>query len=104
MQALADMNIHTPTPIQAQALGPLLDEHDLIGQARTGSGKTLAFSIPLIEFVSPRQQRVQALILTPTRELAHRVGAVLEAPAPACGTRTPTGLAGRSLERSSRRV
>jgi ATP-dependent RNA helicase DeaD len=78
LAALADMNIETPTPIQAATLAPLLDGRDVIGQARTGSGKTLAFGIPAIEFAEPKKRAVQVLILTPTRELAVQIGSVLE--------------------------
>jgi ATP-dependent RNA helicase DeaD len=73
------MDITEPTPIQAAALEPLLRGRDVIGQARTGSGKTLAFGIPIVERVDPRRRAVQALVLTPTRELAVQVGSVLEA-------------------------
>jgi len=73
------MDITKPTPIQAAALEPLLRGRDVIGQARTGSGKTLAFGIPIVERVDPRHRAVQALVLTPTRELAVQVGSVLEA-------------------------
>jgi len=78
LAALADMQIETPTPIQAATLPPLLDGRDVIGQARTGSGKTLAFGIPAIEFSEPKKRAVQVLILTPTRELAVQIGSVLE--------------------------
>src|SRR5688500_2163833 len=74
LQALAHMDIVTPTPIQAAALPALLDGRDVIGQARTGSGKTLAFGIPAVEFVDTRARGVQVLVLTPTRELAVQVG------------------------------
>ncbi|MCA9862476.1 MAG: DEAD/DEAH box helicase, partial [Thermomicrobiales bacterium] len=67
------MGITSPTPIQAEVLPFLLDGRDVIGQARTGSGKTLAFALPLIEVVDPRLRAVQALVLTPTRELAVQV-------------------------------
>ena len=77
--ALARMDITTPTPIQAAVLELLLRGSDVIGQARTGSGKTLAFGIPLIERVDPHCRAVQALVLTPTRELAIQVGGVLSA-------------------------
>ncbi len=76
--ALAAMGIETPTPIQAAALPHLLAGRDLVGQARTGSGKTLAFGIPLVERLDPRERAVQALVLTPTRELATQVGEVLD--------------------------
>jgi ATP-dependent RNA helicase DeaD len=78
IQALSQMGISSPTPIQAKALPILLDGHDVIGQARTGSGKTLAFGIPALEIVDTRQRSVQVLVLTPTRELAVQVATVLE--------------------------
>jgi ATP-dependent RNA helicase DeaD len=77
LAALAGMGITTPTPIQAEVLPLLLDGRDVIGQARTGSGKTLAFALPLIEVVDPRLKSVQALVLTPTRELAVQVASVV---------------------------
>ncbi|HKB88368.1 MAG TPA: DEAD/DEAH box helicase [Patescibacteria group bacterium] len=62
----------TPTPIQDQAIPPILEGRDLIGMANTGTGKTAAFLIPLIEKVlKDRNQRV--LIVTPTRELAAQI-------------------------------
>jgi ATP-dependent RNA helicase DeaD len=78
LNALAEMGITTPTPIQAKALPALLDGRDVIGQARTGSGKTLAFAIPAVEMIDPRQRVIQVLVLTPTRELAVQVGGVME--------------------------
>ncbi len=91
------MAIDTPTPIQAQALPPLLAGRDLVGQARTGSGKTLAFGIPLIERVDPRQRGVQALVLTPTRELATQVGGVLDDLGRGLGLRTVLIYGGRAF-------
>ena len=62
----------TPTPIQDQAIGPILEGRDLIGIANTGTGKTAAFLIPLIDKVwKDRSQKV--LIITPTRELAAQI-------------------------------
>jgi ATP-dependent RNA helicase DeaD len=78
LQALSRMGIVTPTPIQGRALPALLAGRDVIGQARTGSGKTLAFGIPIVEMVDPAVRSVQALVLTPTRELAVQVGGVLD--------------------------
>ncbi len=78
-QALSRMNIHTPTPIQARSIPLLLEGRDVIGQAQTGSGKTLAFGLPLLERCDQRQRQVQALVLTPTRELAKQVSEVLTA-------------------------
>jgi ATP-dependent RNA helicase DeaD len=63
-----------PTPIQEQTIPALLfGEKDIIGQARTGTGKTAAFGLPLIELLERKSKKVQAIILTPTRELAIQV-------------------------------
>ncbi|HVP04977.1 MAG TPA: DEAD/DEAH box helicase [Dehalococcoidia bacterium] len=70
------MDIHTPTPIQESSIPIMLDGRDLIAQAQTGSGKTLAFALPIMERCDPGKRSVQALILTPTRELARQVGDV----------------------------
>jgi ATP-dependent RNA helicase DeaD len=71
------MNIETPTAIQESSIPVLLEGSDIIAQAQTGSGKTLAFGLPLIERTDPQRKHVQALVLTPTRELARQVGDVL---------------------------
>ncbi|MBW4654389.1 MAG: DEAD/DEAH box helicase [Kaiparowitsia implicata GSE-PSE-MK54-09C] len=62
-----------PTPIQAQAIPHLLSGRDVVGLAQTGTGKTAAFSLPILEQIDPNNSAVQALILTPTRELAVQV-------------------------------
>lgn len=71
-QAISDMGYEEPSPIQVQSIPKVLDGIDLIGQAQTGTGKTAAFGIPIIELVTTTKP-VQALILTPTRELAIQV-------------------------------
>ncbi|NJL49336.1 MAG: DEAD/DEAH box helicase [Leptolyngbyaceae cyanobacterium SM2_5_2] len=70
---LEALGYHEPTAIQAEAIPHLLSGRDLIGQAQTGTGKTAAFSLPLMEQVDPNNPAVQALVLTPTRELAIQV-------------------------------
>ncbi len=62
-----------PTPIQSQAIPPLLEGRDVAGQAQTGTGKTAAFSLPILEQIDVSRPVVQALILAPTRELALQV-------------------------------
>jgi len=57
-------------PIQAQAIVPLLEGKDVIGQAQTGTGKTAAFGIPMVDRLDPEIKNVQGLVLEPTRELA----------------------------------
>jgi len=78
-EALSRMEIHTPTAIQERSIPLLLAGRDVIGQAQTGSGKTLAFGLPLMERCDEQQRQVQALVLTPTRELARQVSQVLTA-------------------------
>lgn len=77
LQALSDMGFEEPSPIQKEALPIALEGLDVIGQAQTGTGKTAAFGIPITEKVNPKFQAVQALIVTPTRELAIQVAAEL---------------------------
>src|SRR5947208_16091532 len=73
LQALQDVGYEKPSPIQEQAIPPLLSGGDIIGQAQTGSGKTAAFGLPILEHVDPSEPEVQALVLTPTRELCIQV-------------------------------
>ena len=73
LAALRDVGYESPSPIQVQAIPPLLEGRDVIGQAQTGTGKTAAFGLPMIEYVDPDEQSVQALVLTPTRELCIQV-------------------------------
>ena len=74
-RALEQMGYVTPTEVQARAIPPLRAGRDLIGQAQTGTGKTAAFGIPIVEQVDPGLASVQALVLTPTRELCQQVTA-----------------------------
>jgi ATP-dependent RNA helicase DeaD len=73
LQALSEMGFEEPSPIQKEAIPLALDGLDIIGQAQTGTGKTAAFGIPITEKVNPKFLAVQALIVTPTRELAIQV-------------------------------
>jgi len=61
------------TPIQKISLPHILNQKDIIAKAKTGSGKTLAFSLPLVDHIKAKQQHPQALIITPTRELAEQI-------------------------------
>jgi ATP-dependent RNA helicase DeaD len=79
LDAVHDLGYESPSPIQEQAIPPLLTGSDVIGQAQTGSGKTAAFGLPMIEYVDPSDQEVQGLVLTPTRELCIQVTQALRA-------------------------
>src|SRR5579859_7138342 len=79
LAAIRDVGYEAPSPIQEQAIPPLLQGQDVIGQAQTGSGKTAAFGLPMIEYVDASEHEVQGLVLTPTRELCIQVTQALRA-------------------------
>jgi ATP-dependent RNA helicase DeaD len=78
-QTLDELGYTEPTPIQEQAIPELLAGHDVIGQAQTGTGKTAAFGLPLLQHLDPASEEVQAIVLTPTRELCIQVTQALRA-------------------------
>ncbi len=78
LKTLSEIGYETPSPIQAQCIPILLDGHDMIGMAQTGTGKTAAFALPLMEQIDIKLTKPQALILTPTRELAIQVAEALQ--------------------------
>ncbi len=73
LQAIREIGYETPSPIQAASIPPLLAGHDLLGQAQTGTGKTAAFALPILNNIDTSRREPQALVLTPTRELALQV-------------------------------
>lgn len=75
---LTKMEFTKPTAIQTQAIPQLLSGHDVVGLAQTGTGKTAAFSLPILEQIDPAKYHVQALVITPTRELAMQVSQAME--------------------------
>lgn len=81
VRAAGEAGFTEPTPIQAQAIPPVLRGADVLASAQTGSGKTGAFVLPLLQLLQDQAQhtprRVRALILVPTRELAAQVGEVV---------------------------
>jgi ATP-dependent RNA helicase DeaD len=79
LEAIHDVGYEAPSPIQEEAIPPLLEGRDVIGQAQTGSGKTAAFGLPMLQYVDPSEHEVQALVLTPTRELCIQVTQALRA-------------------------
>lgn len=73
LAAVSDMGFEEPSPIQSKTIPLVLEGHDVIGQAQTGTGKTAAFGIPTIERIADGSRQIQALVLTPTRELAIQI-------------------------------
>ncbi|MCF7812546.1 DEAD/DEAH box helicase [Candidatus Gracilibacteria bacterium] len=80
LKAIQDKGYTTPTPIQSQAITPILAGRDILGCAQTGTGKTAAFAIPILQTLykqkqaGHRSEKIKALIITPTRELAIQIG------------------------------
>jgi len=68
-RALGDMGFESPTPVQKQVIPHVLDGKDVLAQAPTGTGKTCAFGIPVINGLDTNEQKIQVLVLCPTREL-----------------------------------
>jgi ATP-dependent RNA helicase DeaD len=73
LRALRDLGYEHATPIQDGTIEHLLRDRDVVGQAQTGTGKTAAFMLPILERVDPDDKNLQALVLTPTRELCLQV-------------------------------
>ncbi|NGQ96869.1 DEAD/DEAH box helicase [Brevibacillus sp. SYP-B805] len=73
LQGIKDLYYKEPTPIQAEAIPLILAGKDVIGQAQTGTGKTAAFVLPILQRLQPQKRDIQALILTPTRELSIQI-------------------------------
>ena len=78
LECLEDLGITVPTPIQEKVTNPILNGKDVIGKAETGTGKTIGFGAPLVGKIDTSRVAVQALVMTPTRELAQQVAQVLE--------------------------
>lgn len=72
-QALEALHFHTPTPVQHETLSVAFSKQDLIVKSQTGSGKTATYGLPICEMVDWAENKPQALILVPTRELAMQV-------------------------------
>jgi ATP-dependent RNA helicase DeaD len=98
-RAIEQMGFVTPTEVQARAIPPLRRGEDLIGQAQTGTGKTAAFAIPIIEKIDPASEHVQALVLTPTRELCVQVTEEINRIGRFRGVRAVAIYGGASMER-----
>ncbi|WP_299982562.1 DEAD/DEAH box helicase, partial [Desulfobacula sp.] len=82
LKAVKSKGYTTPTPIQTRVIPVILNGQDVLARAQTGTGKTDAFALPLVDILSHRKvkrQHPRALVLAPTRELAHQVGESIKA-------------------------
>ncbi|MCP1311207.1 DEAD/DEAH box helicase [Paenibacillus tyrfis] len=103
-EAMQKHGYDEPTPIQREAIPVALAGHDIIAQAQTGTGKTLAFALPILENVNPDNPNVQALIVTPTRELAIQITEEIKRWAPLKGLRVLSAYGGQDVERQIRKL
>ncbi len=78
LQAIEEIGYESPSPIQVESIPPLLEGHDILGQAQTGTGKTAAFALPLLSQIDLSLTKPQILVLTPTRELALQVAEAMQ--------------------------
>ena len=95
---LRKMGIKTPMPVQRQAIPALLKGRDVLARAQTGTGKTLAFLIPLAQKIDPAKSYVQALVITPTRELAQQTNEVMKQVLEGLEIKTLAVTGGRDFE------
>jgi len=97
LRGIKDMGFEEMFPIQAEAIRPILQGRDIIGQAHTGSGKTLAYALPILQRIDNGSYGPQALVLVPTRELAVQVAGEFERLGRHLPTRTVPIYGGQSI-------
>ena len=96
--------ITSPTPVQEKTIPILLQKQDIITQAQTGTGKTLAFLLPIMQNINPDKKCIQALIITPTRELALQITAEAKKLADAKGYQVLSAYGGQDVERQMNKL
>ncbi|MEO3947050.1 DEAD/DEAH box helicase [Gorillibacterium sp. CAU 1737] len=101
---LQQNGVAVPTPVQERAIPLILEGKDVIGQAQTGTGKTLAFVLPILEKVDTARDEVQALILTPTRELAIQITDEIRKLTSAVGASVLAAYGGQDVEGQIRKL
>jgi ATP-dependent RNA helicase DeaD len=104
VQAVTELGYNDPSPIQASAIPALLAGTDILGQAQTGTGKTAAFSLPMLQQIDFSKPGVQALVLTPTRELATQVSEAIYRYGKHMGVRVLPIYGGQSYSRQMKRL
>jgi len=99
MKAIKEAGFREPSPVQEQAIPLVLEGHDIVAQAQTGTGKTAAFGLPAMSMIDTRSNKVEILVVTPTRELATQVSDELFTLGRESGVRTVTVYGGSSYSR-----
>jgi len=99
MKAIKVAGFREPSPVQEQAIPLVLEGHDIVAQAQTGTGKTAAFGLPAMSMIDTHSNKVEILVVTPTRELATQVSDELFTLGRESGVRTVTVYGGSSYSR-----
>jgi ATP-dependent RNA helicase DeaD len=99
LQSLDAKGYESPTPVQEESIPLALQGKDLVVQSRTGTGKTAAFGIPIVERIDPALEKVQAVVLAPTRELAVQVAVEVQELGKGRGVKVESVYGGDSMER-----
>lgn len=102
LQAILDMGFEEATPIQSMAIPVAMLGKDMIGQAQTGTGKTAAFGVPIINKIQKTEDRIVALMMAPTRELAIQVAEEIEKLGRFKGIRSLAIYGGQDISRQIR--
>ncbi len=103
MAGVRALGYSIPTPIQLQAIPPIMQGRDVIGLAQTGTGKTAAFALPILERLrSGPRGRVRALVISPTRELAEQICEVINGLGSRTGLKSVTIYGGESMDQQIR--
>lgn len=97
-EVLNKQGIKVATPVQEKAISAIFKGRDVIAKSQTGTGKTLAYLLPLVQRIQTERDEVQALILTPTRELSKQVFDVLKSLASVRGVDAADVIGGRTIE------
>ncbi|RGS71322.1 DEAD/DEAH box helicase [Mitsuokella sp. AF21-1AC] len=103
-EVLRYQGIREATPVQEQAIPVVRAGRDCIVQAQTGTGKTLAFLLPIIEKLKPQAEVAQALVVTPTRELAIQIAKVAKTVGEAAGISSLVIYGGQDIERQKQKL
>ncbi len=108
LKTLVNNNYDKPTPIQAQAIPPVLNGRDIVGLAQTGTGKTAAFSLPILHRLSVNMtkgpRKIRALILAPTRELATQINDAIWTYSKGLGLRSSFVIGGVPIKKQKRQL
>ena len=103
-QILQKKGIKEATPVQETAIPLVRAGKDVIVQAQTGTGKTLAFLLPILEKIKPQAEVAQALVVTPTRELAIQIAKVAALAGEAAGISSLVIYGGQDIERQKQKL